>query len=449
MRFNSLLAACLLLLTTAVTASTDGDLLTKQIAAMPKDNPAMLLDVLNNLCGKARVCKNVGDRRQFQMLINDLEDALGKLKNPDALKIVANILPRLPVETQISACFGLRGAPFNADVDAVVLKMLDRNADNRLKVAVMDLLAAHRITAAVEKIAPFLAADQFPSVQIAACRALAFLPDKRGIPPLLKYMESLKGGNGRYIHEAAAALRSLTGQKLEDTVPAWSKWWAANEKTFAIDPAAVLEPKFDTELGSPSDLTYYDIPVVENRMVFVLDMSGSMSFGGKPNRLEQCKAELKKIIARLRQNQEFNVVAFASGSTRWQRRMPLVPANEQMKAEAIKFIENLAPKGGTQTADVLEEVIRDIASVYGLECVYLVTDGNPNPWVNGITNAMQARHITWFNQPYKVRINTIGIFTVTDAEKRGWARDEDVETMKQFLYALATCNDGLYKEIGK
>jgi hypothetical protein len=315
----------------------------------------------------------------------------------------------------------------------------------------MELLEHHRVFAATEKIQPLLTPDASFAVQITACRALASLPDKKSIPILLKFMEIFKNkGNGRLMYEAVAALRSITDEKLGVDLPAWSKWWVENEKKLVINANKPAAPIFNFEHKDDAhSLTYYGIPVVENRIVFVLDMSGSMSYGGRPNRLTQAVAELKKIIEKLNEKQFFNVVSFASGNNRWQRKETLVPATEENRKSAIKFIEQLQPCGGTNTADVIEDCIRDIATTNGCEAIYLATDGSPNPWSKGITTPMQENYLTWYNQAWKVRINTIGIYTTTAREKTTIAKNEDNEGMKEFLYNLAVNNDGVYREIGK
>ncbi|HYF50590.1 MAG TPA: VWA domain-containing protein, partial [Planctomycetota bacterium] len=226
--------------------------------------------------------------------------------------------------------------------------------------------------------------------------------------------------------------------------------WQENQEKLVIDPAKAAPPEFNFEHKTDGyEVTYYDIPVVENRIVFVLDMSGSMQWGGNPSRWDSASSELKKIIGRLNDKQHINIIAFASGTNRWKRKEALVPANEMNRKEALKFIDTLKALGGTQTADVMEDVIRDIASVHGCEAVYLVTDGSPNPWARDITSAIQERYITWYNQAWKVRINTIGIYTTTAKEKTTVAKEEDQEGMKAFLYNLAANNDGMYREIGK
>jgi len=436
-------------------SSTDGDLLQKQITAMPKDNDARganaVVQALTQTTTKSKAAKHFADRRQYDVMTLDLQEIASGMKSVEAQKVFAAQLPRLPLETQLALCFGLKLAGANAEVDAAALKLLDIKADHRLKVPVLELLASHRVYAAVPKIQPLLTPEAFFSVQIAACRALACLPDKTSIPVLLKFMEPFKAkGNGRLMYEAVAALRSISGEKLGADHPAWAKWWQANQGKLVIDTSKAAATEFNFEQKTDAyEVTYYDIPVVENRIVFVLDMSGSMQWGGKPNRWEQASGDLKKIIGRLNERQQFNIIAFASATNRWKRKEALVPANEFNRKEAVKFIDSLTPLGGTQTTDVMEDVIRDIASVNGCEAVYLVTDGSPNPWARDITSATQERYITWFNQAWKVRINTIGIYTTTAKEKTTVAKEEDHEGMKAFLYNLAANNDGIYREIGK
>ena len=66
------------------------------------------------------------------------------------------------------------------------------------------------------------------------------------------------------------------------------------------------------------ELSYYDIPVIGQRVVFVIDVSKSMAAGGKPNRLERAKKELNALIAKLPQKTLFNIVFYSQKITRWQ-----------------------------------------------------------------------------------------------------------------------------------
>ncbi len=213
-----------------------------------------------------------------------------------------------------------------------------------------------------------------------------------------------------------------------------------------------VEPDFNYELSEKQDLSYYEVPVVENRLVLVLDTSGSMNFGGKPSRLDSAKKEMKAFIKALPEKTLFNIVAFSTLVKRWRKDVPLLPANPVNKNDAYTFIDAQTAISGTQTTLAMEEALREIAMINGCETIYLVTDGNPNPWSPGITAEQQERVITWINQSLKIRINTIGIYTTVPADQKLIAASgqaEDLDKMKNFLYELASHNDGVYREVGK
>jgi hypothetical protein len=140
-------ASVLLFASSAALASTDGDRLTKQIDTMPKEDDAhgasAIVQAINESTSRSKVAKHFADRRQYDLLTVDLQDRAAKLISVDAQKAFAAQLPRLPVEAQTALCFGLKNAPPNLDVDAAALKLLDK-ADNKLKVAVLELLSSHR-----------------------------------------------------------------------------------------------------------------------------------------------------------------------------------------------------------------------------------------------------------------------------------------------------------------
>ena len=400
----------------------------------------------------AEAPKNPLQRRPFELLLRDAQDACAGLTSPAAHKVFATTLPRLAPEALASLCCGLRNTPASPEVDAAATKVLVPGMDFRSRAAIIDMLGSHHYAPAWEKIVKGLDPVAIPSVQIATCRALAAISEKKSIPELIKYMGALPAGKGgRFIHEATGALRTLTGQTIVAHAGEWKKWWEANAKTFGLDPAKTLTPDYNYELSEKQEIEYYEVAVVENRLVLVLDASGSMEMGGKPNRLESAKTEMKKFVKSLPDKTLFNIVVFSGTVRRWSKDIPLLAANEVNKKEALKFIDAQNAGGGTQTMLAMEEAIRNIALVNGCETIYLVTDGNPNP-VGGFKPDQQERLITWINQTLKIRINTIGIYSLTAEDEKRMAAakvQEDPETMKKFLYDLASNNDGVYREVGK
>ena len=415
----------------------------------PKDDntqgATMLVAELAEVTGKAAQTVNGPARRDIELLVCDLEDQIAKCTSADSYKVFAGAVQRVAPEAQAEICFSLRKAAPNAEFDTAVSKALSPSSDSRFKVAAMDVLADHKFTGAVERILPLVATKEPLPVQITACRALAKLPDKRSISVLIKYMENAKkDAIGRGMCESNGTLRSLTGLEYSPDPSTWKGWWDTNEKTFEIKTAKLM---YNYELNEKSDVSYYEIPLVENRMVFVLDISGSMIAGGHPSRLEAAVKDMTAVIQRLTDKQFFNIVTFSSKVHRWMD-APMVPANEQMKQAAKKYLDGLKPGGGTQTALAFEDVLQKICVATNCETVFLVSDGGPNPWAKDIKMPDQVRLISWINQFLKVRIHTTGIYSKAPGDPPALLQ-EDLAGMKDFLEELAKKNDGVYKEVGK
>ena len=443
---------CLFLFTGLIRAGTvenEYEKLSSRIKT-PKDDDAagasMLLAQVAEVAAKASTTVNGPARRNLELLICNLEDQLGHNVSPESYKVYTTNVSRVNPEVMAELCFALRKAVGNADFDAAVAKALSPSLDYRCKVAMADVLAAHKFAGAVDKLLPLAATKEPLPVQIAVVRALGELPDKRAIPVLIKYMQDCKEkAIGRGMYEACGALRAITALTYAPDPGTWKDWWDQNEKTF--EPKSPLGPEYNYELKSKSEVSYYEIPLIENRIVFVLDISGSMIAGGKPNRLESAVKEMSELIGRLHEKQYFNIVTFSTHTKRWMD-APMVPATEPMKKAAKAFLETLVPKGGTQTAEAFEEVLQKIVTATSCETVFLVSDGGPNPWSKEIKAADQVRLITWINQFLKVRIHAIGIYSKAAGDPPALLQ-EDLTDMKAFLETLAQNNDGAYKEVGK
>jgi hypothetical protein len=332
-----------------------------------------------------------------------------------------------------------------------VLEILRGAREFQLKVACLELLRQHQYAEAVPVIAALLKDGEALSTRIAACRALGLMRRKEAIPPLVAGLRGLTSGRLRY--EVTAALRALTGQSLAELAAPWEEWWTRNQANFAPPPPAATAFNYELVLDPQEDLAYYEIPVVEDRIVFVIDTSGSMSWGGKPNRLDKAREELKNLVGRLHERVLFNIILFSSGVRRWQK-LPLVPATPGNKLAARAFLDKAQAVGGTWTMDALEEALWEIAVPNGVETIYLLTDGAPNFMAHSPftrqdelpkSNDQIRRRIRFLNQVLKVRINAIGIYTQTakSPEEPPVTR----EAMKAFLEKVAAENDGVYKEV--
>lgn len=393
--------------------------------------------------------------REYEELANDIQDAIPKLTDPEAVKVLAVGLQRMDPRSQAVLAFGLAEQPKNDEVLATTIRVLSSARDARTLVACMELLSRHKAKVGTAAILPNLDPGKLMCVQIAACRSLANIRDASAVPALIEFLDKWKTGRMKY--EATAALRSITGQTFNPDASTWRGWWEREGKTFVVAEQG-NPPAFNAELAGekppPGEeaVTYYEVPITENRIVFLIDTSGSMQEGGTPNRLDRAKQELKDLVARLPERTLFNIVLFGQSVDRMVPTSPLVAATKANKDAATRFIDSAKYAGSTPTMEALEEALLKIALVNGVETVFLITDGAPNPMLHSRVSSINdyprgiaaiERRIRYINQVTHVRINTVGIYT---GEAKGPIAQLE-KHMRSFLQNVAKNNDGTYKEV--
>lgn len=103
----------------------------------------------------------------------------------------------------------------------------------------------------------------------------------------------------------------------------------------------------------------WDLSVQANRIVYVVDFSGSIIVAG-----DELKRELKRSIGRLKPSQQFNVIIFYStGAGRDERvrtesfKADLQPADEAIRKEFFAWIDQRAPRGGTEPLQAMQRAL--------------------------------------------------------------------------------------------
>lgn len=97
--------------------------------------------------------------------------------------------------------------------------------------------------------------------------------------------------------------------------------------------------------GGGGGASFFGVEASGNRFAYIVDVSGSMSVGGK---IEALRAELQKSVSDMLQNSSFIIVPFSSeaqvlgGKTQW------TEATDRNKAVASRTIETLKADGGTE-----------------------------------------------------------------------------------------------------
>lgn len=357
-------------------------------------------------------------------------DALGGMAHDDGvarylLKILEGELRRgsSPAAIPLTlVMLGAEPAPLAADVDA----LLEGQA------TASERGAAHlwnTITAAVQR------GDGFAVrvlLRLASLPCFAKdLPFRRGVVGGLITMrrpeavEALIGMLGRITGEArtdiVAYLVAISGERHGLDAAAWSAWWRDRPASFSLPTQPDMVGA--RLAGAAGADTYYDLPLYAERMVFVIDTSGSMEGG----RLAAAQRELIKAIDGLPEATHFAVVSYSTKAHAWSR--SLLPADETNKQAAMSFVARLEPAGLTASFDAL-----DTAFAFDADAIYFLSDGAPT--TGRIRDpAGILRFVVEANRRRGIAIYSIGI--MPDG------------TLSEFLRQLAEGNFGAYRQVDR
>jgi hypothetical protein len=214
------------------------------------------------------------------------------------------------------------------------------------------------------------------------------------------------------------------------------------------------------KLKAASDNRFAGIELTGTRVLFLVDMSGSMgmtdSYKEDPDKWPLVCEILGKLIQSLTDLKQFQIILFSDkirypmGSDgKWHE----YKGSMSVKA-AVAAVKAVSPVGATNMSIVFEEAFRYRAQ--GLDTIYLLSDGLPNvgdglpagadKWTEEQRGAALGKYIrdrlkkTW-NTPQgaakqRVRINAVGFYF-------------DSPDVGAFLWALARDNDGSFVGLSK
>ena len=320
--------------------------------------------------------------------------SLGRIGAMGAANEVSRLLRRdgaWEVRAEAAGAMALiRGPSAAADLEVAL-----RDRDPRVRLAILEALEAAAPGAARQQAIAALS-DPDWTVRCTASEILTRIGGKEAIGPLIGGLEKAEG---RTIRDFSNALDKITGRRLGADSVAWRTWWDANGASWT-GPA-----RGGSRGGSPSSqerVTYYDIPIWSERVVFVIDLSQSMQepSGAGGSRADEARSQLGRALAGLPRSSRVNVIRFRSGAEALSPR-PLRPTRGN-QAASLQWIRD--PRGGTNLHDALEMALRS----GGGDTVFLLTDGAPScgTFVNKTEILESLRRMNRFR---KVRIHTIGI----------------------------------------
>jgi hypothetical protein len=267
---------------------------------------------------------------------------------------------------------------------------------------------------------------------------------------------------------AAAKVYKTKWEAAEERVQALEKQMTDKQKELALaelNIATLTKEKKNsleelTRIKSAEDARFAGIQLTGKRVVFLVDMSGSMELVDEkteaPEKWRGVRETVVKIMRSLPELEKFQVIVFSEkASFLFGDKGDWIDYDPRTSSDRVfKALSEIKPKGGTNMYTAMEAAFKLRAA--GLDTMYFLSDGLPNMG-EGLTPAQAAKmselevgevlgkyirrklKADW-NRPIAkqpaVRINTIGFFY----------ESPDVGA---FLWALAREHDGSFVGMSK
>ena len=299
-------------------------------------------------------------------------------------------------------------------------------------------------------------------VRASAITGLSFTRNAKVVGKVVDaLLERAKREEGVLQRHFFVGMARIVQEAVPGTIEAWESWWTANREEFLKkiearednglpiedDPQDML---VETNQGSSS---FYGITTTSKHIIYVVDVSGSMSADakdpGKENaeadakkRIDIAREELKKALAQLTAHEgdergmaSFNIVIFANDVEVY-KPGKMVDATKAAKDAAWKWVdEKVVPTYQTNIFDAVEQAFNIISASSdaknlkkGADTIFLMTDGYPNRG-KFFEEDLIIKEVKKLNGTRKITLHTIGVGEGHSAK---------------FLSELAAANGGQY-----
>jgi hypothetical protein len=254
---------------------------------------------------------------------------------------------------------------------------------------------------AIGKLENLMVKDRIWQVRSAAAFSLANTKCKAVVPALIRGLEAeLQRKQDPWAMDVRLhkLLEGLTGQNVvRGSIAPWKAFWAKEGPSFTVRP----EVPGQSEPVADKYERFFNLEVLSDRVLFVLDFSGSMAEpvqlqarttgapgGEKTTKAQIVVAELKKIIMSLPDGALVNFVVFSDDVRVWRQEgghPALVRLDDESRDDLLgTFLDCLRPSGSTNLYDALDTALdfggRGLFDKYyaaAFDTLYVISDGAP------------------------------------------------------------------------
>ncbi|MEK7467244.1 MAG: hypothetical protein AAB074_07520 [Planctomycetota bacterium] len=387
-------------------------------------------------------------KNESKNLLDTIAGAIGKFTDPAAVAELRALVINKNSDwaDRYAVLSGLISAK-SSGVGSICLEAA-KDSDPRVRILALDALLNLDECKAAESL--FVTAIEDPAqwqIRLCGVSGAEKLRSKNGIAAMIR---QLKKEDGRLRDDISGALKRMIGMDFGYNALSWEEWWKTNGDKWDGKPIGGGATAGKTEKspgGAPGGTTtepptFFGLKITSKKIVFVLDVSGSMldpsappegadkpppvvSGGGngpapapwepglKGAKIDVLKYEFEKTMNKLEVKTTFNIIVFSDNPLQWKDKMQT--ATPPIKAEAIDFVKKQAAAGSTNTGDSLEKAfelagngLHDKSYAALVDTIYLMSDGMPcaGKWP---TPDEVIKKVREWNVLSKVIINTVGM----------------------------------------
>lgn len=305
--------------------------------------------------------------------------ALAKRKDMRVSDALEKAFAKGDLELRIDALEGL--ALLHGDEAAFHERLLDLASSGKtpLRLVALGLGAERQLTKLLDMLPELLASKDW-RLRVAGIQLARDVRAKSSIPQLIDCLENEDGRLAEDAREALASLTRLYYQRAKD----WKRWWEREGERFELPPPEKKDDdkdrirdgarRPDASAGLTS-ASFYGIPVLSDRVVYCIDMSGSMNakIGTGITRLEVAQGALVSALKASPKKSVVNVVFFEDGVHPYGKKSVRID-NKAKLADIEKFARRFKPRGGTNIHGALVAAMEDP----DVDTIFLLSDGAPS-----------------------------------------------------------------------